>query len=67
MKYAPESLIVLMLTFGVVMFLLALVVKSLMYESGLSDNHAKILTSLLASFVSVISMYIGFKLNNKKE
>lgn len=65
-NYAPESIIVLILSLGIVVFLLALTLKSVFTEVPMSIEKSKILDSMMTSIIAIISMYIGSKLNNKK-
>ena len=61
----PVSFIVILITFGVVSFLLSITVKSAISELPMTETRVKLLNNILHSFNSIISMYIGFKLNNK--
>ena len=66
MKPKPEDAVVLILAITIGIFVLAISYKSLFQDVEMTEARTKTLNTLLTSFVSIISMYVGFKLNNKK-
>lgn len=65
-RYTIVEIVVLLLTVGIVLFLLILILKSLISDIPMSDARVEILDSILTSIISIVSMYIGSKLNNNK-
>ena len=65
MKFKPEDLVVLILATTIGLFVLAISFRSLFQDAEMTESRVKILNTLLTSFVSIISMYIGFKMGKK--
>jgi hypothetical protein len=63
-KYTTVEVVILLLTVGIVLFLFILILKSLLSDIPMSDGRVEILDSILTSIISIVSMYIGSKLNN---
>ena len=65
MKFKPEDIVVLILATTIGLFVLAISFRSLFQDVEMTESRVKILNTLLTSFVSIISMYIGFKMGKK--
>ena len=65
MKFKPEDIVVLILATTIGLFVLAISFRSLFQDAEMTESRVKILNTLLTSFVSIISMYIGFKMGKK--
>jgi hypothetical protein len=65
MKMKPMDIIILILTLLVSIILVLTLLQPLIYTTNLPEPVSKILANSLGSVISIISMYIGAKIQQK--
>jgi putative flippase GtrA len=65
--WKPTDYIVSFLAFVIGVFALFSVMGVLFTGIPLTDSKAKLVASIVTSIISIVSMYIGSKLHDKKE
>lgn len=65
-NWQPVDIIVLILTMGVFIILIFPIVARLIHpEITITEGGLKVLVQVTIALISIISMYIGFKVNGK--
>ena len=66
-KWSPSDIIMVILASTISIVLLTVFVELAFTVEPVSDNVAKILGGLIGSIISIISMYIGAKIQKNKK
>lgn len=66
-KWKPYDIIILILAITISIVLIVIFIVTVFNEIPIADTNAKIVGGLLASIISIISMYIGAQIQKRKE
>ena len=64
-KWKPWDVIMLILSLTISIILITIFVELAFNKEPMGDSNAKLVTGLIASIISIISMYIGGKMRRK--
>lgn len=65
-NWSPSDIIMLILASTIAIILLLIFAKNATSDVPMTDNGAKLVAGLIASIISIISMYIGAKIQKNK-
>ena len=65
-NWRPADIIMLILSITLSIILITIFVELAFSKEPLGDSQSKIVAGLIASIISIISMYIGGKINGRK-
>jgi len=66
-NWSPSDIIMLILSATISIILITIFVELAFTDIPMSDTGAKIVGGLIASIISIISMYIGAKIQKNKD
>jgi len=67
MKLKPIDIVIIIITSTVCLSLLLILINPFPREIPLDDESKKVLGHLMSGLVSIISVYVGMQLNNKRK
>ena len=66
-NWSPSDIIMLILSSTVSIILITIFVEAAMTSVPMTDHSAKLVAGLIASIISMISMYIGARIQKNKD
>ena len=66
-NWSPSDIIMLILASTVSIILISIFIEASTTDVPMTDNGAKLVAGLIASIISIISMYVGSKIQKNKD
>ena len=66
-NWSPSDIVMLVLSSTVAIVLISIFIETAFRNEPMSENNAELVAGLIASIISIISMYIGAKIQKNKD